>query len=83
MTWNWEDAAGFGENHPMVLAGGLTPENAASAINKAMPDAVDVSSGVESTPGKKNIYKVQEFIKAVRMESDLGRTPKRTLRRIF
>ncbi len=83
MTWNWEDAAGVAENHPMVLAGGLSPENVASAINKATPDAVDVSSGVESAPGKKNIYKVQEFIKAVHITADLGSTPKRKLRRIF
>ncbi|MBC2715436.1 MAG: phosphoribosylanthranilate isomerase [Desulfobacteraceae bacterium] len=78
MTWNWENAAGFGENHPMVLAGGLSPKNVASAINKAMPDAVDVSSGVESAPGKKDIHRVKQFIKAVR-----GCTPQRELRRIF
>ena len=78
MTWNWEDAATFGENHPMVLAGGLSPENVASAINQAMPDAVDVSSGVERTPGKKDIHKVKQFIKAVR-----GCSPARELRRIF
>ena len=78
MTWNWEDAATFGENHPMVLAGGLSPENVASAINQAMPDAVDVSSGVERTPGKKDIHKVKQFIKAVR-----GCSPERELRRIF
>ncbi len=53
MTWNWEDAAEFGNNHPMVLAGGLSPSNVASAISKSMPDAVDVSSGVERSPGKK------------------------------
>ncbi len=78
MTWNWQDAAGFGMKHPMLLAGGLSPENVASAIHQAMPDAVDVSSGVESAPGKKDMYKVKEFIKAVR-----GCSPKRELRRIF
>jgi phosphoribosylanthranilate isomerase len=78
MTWNWEDAAKFGENHPMLLAGGLSPENVASAIEKSMPDAVDVSSGVERSPGKKDIHKVMQFIKAVR-----GYTPSRELRRIF
>ena len=78
MTWNWEDAAGFAENHPMVLAGGLSPENVASAINKSIPDAVDVSSGVERAPGKKDIHKVKQFIKAVREY-----TPSRKLRRIF
>ena len=78
MTWNWEDAAEFGRRHPMMLAGGLSCENVASAIEKAMPDMVDVSSGVENAPGKKDMYKVQEFIKAVR-----GCAPKRELRRIF
>ncbi len=78
MTWNWEDAAEFGRRYPMMLAGGLSSENVASAIEKAMPDMVDVSSGVENAPGKKDMYKVQEFIKAVR-----GCAPKRELRRIF
>lgn len=78
MTWNWEDAAEFGRNHPMMLAGGLSCENVASAIEKAMPDMVDVSSGVENAPGKKDMYKVKEFIKAVQ-----GCAPKRELRRIF
>ena len=78
MTWDWEDAAGFSEKHPMILAGGLSPENVRSAVSKAMPDAVDVSSGVENAPGKKDMYKVKEFIKAVR-----ECTPKRELRRIF
>ena len=78
MTWNWADAAGFGENHPMVLAGGLSFENVASAIHQALPDAVDVSSGVENAPGKKDIHKVKQFIKAVR-----GCTLKREIRRIF
>ncbi len=78
MTWNWEDAAAFGKDHPMVLAGGLSPENVASAISKSMPDAVDVSSGVEIAPGKKDIHKVMQFIKAVR-----GCSPERELRRIF
>jgi phosphoribosylanthranilate isomerase len=78
MTWDWQDAAAFGENNPMVLAGGLSPENVASAISKSMPDAVDVSSGVERSPGKKDIHKVMQFIKAVR-----ECTPSRELRRIF
>ena len=62
----------------MVLAGGLSPVNVASAIEKSMPDAVDVSSGVERSPGKKDIHKVIQFIKAVR-----DCAPTRELRRIF
>jgi len=64
-VWNWSQAAPFGELHPLILAGGLTPENAGQAIHAACPDAVDVSSGVETRPGCKNIRKVEELIAAV------------------
>jgi phosphoribosylanthranilate isomerase len=50
----------------LVLAGGLTPENVAAAIKSVGPDAVDVSSGVESSPGKKDPVKLKGFMEAVR-----------------
>ena len=51
---------------PFFLAGGLTAENVENAINTVHPDAVDVSSGVESAPGVKAFNKIKAFINAVR-----------------
>lgn len=51
---------------PFFLAGGLTSENIGNAINTVHPDVVDVSSGVESSPGVKDIKKIKAFIEAVR-----------------
>jgi len=62
--FNWDLAVAaqkFGK--PLFLAGGLTPENVADAIVKVRPFAVDVSSGVEEKPGKKDPAKVRAFIK--------------------
>lgn len=51
---------------PIVLSGGLTPENVAEAVRQVRPYAVDVSSGVEAAPGRKDIGKVRLFIERVR-----------------
>jgi phosphoribosylanthranilate isomerase len=50
----------------LVLAGGLTPDNVRAALAQVRPDAVDVSSGVESEPGRKDPKKVRDFVAAVR-----------------
>jgi len=63
--WDWGRVGPFAERCPLILAGGLTPENAAQAVRAALPDAVDVSSGVEAGPGRKDIRKVEQFIAAV------------------
>ncbi len=51
---------------PWLLAGGLTPENLAEAVNQSGATAVDVSSGVESTPGRKDPAKIRAFLDAAR-----------------
>jgi len=50
---------------PVVLAGGLTPENVAGAIRRVRPFAVDVSGGVESAPGEKDVWSMERFMKEV------------------
>jgi phosphoribosylanthranilate isomerase len=66
-SFNWNlavEAKKFGK--PIFLAGGLTPDNVAEAVRLAQPFGVDVSSGVEKAPGKKDLDKVRRFIAAVR-----------------
>lgn len=65
-TFNWDIAARVAVSHCIILAGGLTPENVAEAIVEVTPYAVDVSSGVESVPGKKDAGKVVRFMRAAR-----------------
>lgn len=64
---DWAAAAALVEEHDgLMLAGGLTPENVEQAIRAVRPYAVDVASGVEATPGRKDPAKVRAFIEAVR-----------------
>jgi phosphoribosylanthranilate isomerase len=65
-TFNWEIAARAATLHTVILAGGLTPENVDGAIVAVRPYAVDVSSGVESAPGKKDDGLVRRFIRSCR-----------------
>ncbi len=65
--FNWDlaiEAKGWGR--PIFLAGGLTPENVAEAVAQVQPYAVDVSSGVEAQPGRKDHGKVRAFVQAAK-----------------
>ena len=66
-TFNWQlalEAKRFGK--PLYLSGGLTPDNVGGAVRMVRPFGVDVSSGVEAAPGKKDPGKMRDFIAAVR-----------------
>jgi phosphoribosylanthranilate isomerase len=63
-TWDWDLIAQRRSSTPLILSGGLTPENVGEAIAAVHPWAVDVSSGVESAPGIKDPSKVEAFIAA-------------------
>jgi phosphoribosylanthranilate isomerase len=65
-TFSWEIARGHRGRVPMILSGGLTPDNVVEAIAAVGPYAVDVASGVERSPGVKDPDKLQAFAAAVR-----------------
>lgn len=67
LTFNWDIAAAAKEFGPVILAGGLTPDNVRDAVETVQPYAVDVSGGVESSPGKKDGAKVREFIRRAKV----------------
>lgn len=64
-AFDWSLAETFPRNRPVVLAGGLRPANVAEAIRRVRPYGVDVCSGVESGPGKKDVGKMSAFMKEV------------------
>jgi phosphoribosylanthranilate isomerase len=77
-TFDWKKARGLAEGMRkdglrLVVAGGLTPENVGEAIEILQPWGVDVASGVEERPGKKDARKVRAFVQAVReMDRKMG-----------
>ena len=65
-SWDYSKVAGFAREHPLVLAGGLSLGNIVEAIQQCQPDAVDISSDVELSPGRKDLRRVKSIISAVR-----------------
>ena len=63
-TFDWRIAEGLSQR--IILAGGLTPDNIGTAIAQLQPYGVDVSSGVEKSPGKKDTNKIYSFVRQVR-----------------
>jgi phosphoribosylanthranilate isomerase len=68
-TFNWKLAKSAARKRQIFLAGGLTPENAAQAVSATRPFAIDVCSGVELRPGKKDAARMRALVAAVRPAS--------------
>lgn len=65
-TADWTKAAELAKQTQLILAGGLNPSNVQAAIAQVQPFGVDVSSGVESAPGVKDVKKIVEFVRRAR-----------------
>lgn len=65
-TADWSLAAGLAREAPIFLAGGLTPENVGEAVRQIRPWGVDVASGVEAAPGRKDFQQMKQFVAEVR-----------------
>ena len=65
-TFDWSLLNSIDRERPVVLAGGLRPENVADAVRSVRPNIVDVASGVESAPGIKDRAKIKAFVREVR-----------------
>ena len=76
-TIDWTLAASVAARRPIVLAGGLNPDNVADAIGCVRPHAIDVSSGVEAAPGVKDHGRLKQLFDSIR-EAEARQSPQRT-----
>ncbi len=72
VTADWEAAKDVAERIPVLLAGGLTPENVAVAVRAVSPLGVDVASGVELGPGRKDHERMKAFVERARKAASRG-----------
>lgn len=64
-TWDWSWVEQFEGDRPWLLAGGLTPQNVSNAVAQTHPTGIDLSSGVETVPGDKNLKLVEQLFRVV------------------
>ena len=83
MAWDWAAAKTVGRDFPLILAGGLSPDNVAEAIGACLPDAVDASSSLEAGPGVKDLEKVARFIEQVKQTEPLYQSVNKIIRPAF
>jgi phosphoribosylanthranilate isomerase len=65
-TWDWGTASRLARRYPILVSGGLNPGNVADAVHQLKPWGVDVCSGIEAEPGRKDHAKLRAFVAAVR-----------------
>jgi phosphoribosylanthranilate isomerase len=78
-TMDWNLAAQI--SRPLILSGGLKEENVMDALQKVHPAALDINSGVESSPGKKDHAKIARIMRIIHDETAGGKTPQIFIRR--